>query len=92
MRTCRCCGKPVEITEASRFRTAVYETGGVPWMHVAFWECSCRNTHTVVLWEDEQTALDGERDRVEAEEQERLDATCRRPFFSTALELAELGL
>lgn len=92
MRACSCCGKPVTITEQSRFRTVVYEDNGEPCIYLGMFECSCQSTLSVVLWQDEQASLDEHRDRIEAEEAAELDRAAARPFFSTALELVELGL
>jgi hypothetical protein len=99
---CNCCARPVEITEASRLRTVVYADPHTkaPYLYLALFECPCQNTLSVVLWEDEQSALDAYRDELREAAARRsdqraegpYDAAVHRGFFTLTHELAERGL
>lgn len=54
MKLCKCCGRPVAITPASRVRPMI-----TTHLYALLFECFCQNTLCVVIWEapeDEESA------------------------------------
>jgi hypothetical protein len=102
MRECSCCRRLVSITERSRFRSVVYADPDtdVPYLYAALFECSCQNTLSIVLWQDEELAAEEHADFVHEQEgaalyerdEAPLDRAAYRGFFSLTHELAARGL
>lgn len=102
MRVCSCCGRGVDLTEASRPRSVVYADSldAPPFMYLLIFECRCQNTMSLVLWQNEECTAEelgcDAHEQAGAEQYEReeapLDRATYRPFFSLTHELAERGL
>jgi hypothetical protein len=84
----RAAGKPLAIADA--------DADGTPLQLRIQYECLCGSHQSCLLWECEDFAEQSFDEALSADRYDELhgadDRAATRPFFSIALELAELGL
>lgn len=99
----RCsCGREPKLDEPSRPRAHVYADplSGEPFMYLLHFECRCKSTCSLVLWQDAEATAEElafcahEQQGAELHQREEapLDRAAYRPFFSLTHELASRGL